>query len=83
MRRFVLTAALLALVGASAGCSILFGSVNRNFAEASKAYAEVVFPEYDAYLDGDATLSANDRRIRKDTIAGWRALIDAALQKEK
>ncbi len=81
MRRLVyLTVALTLLVGS--GCTTLFGSVNKEFAEASTGYADVVLPEYEAYLDADGSLSEDDRRIRKNSAKGWRELIDDALSEE-
>lgn len=83
MRRFVLFIALAAAATTMSGCSWLFGSVNRDFAEASKKNADVVFPEYEAYLDADTRLDSDTKNLRKDTVRRWRVLIEEALDQEE
>lgn len=84
MRRSLTLAAATLALAAAPGCSVLFGSVNRTFAEANKGFADVVLPEYRLYLDGDATLDADSKRIRKSSADEWDALIaDALKPKEK
>jgi hypothetical protein len=70
--------ALLAVFLALPGCTWFSTSVNQDFVGASKQYADVVFPEYERYVDGDPALDADTKTIRKDTVKAWRRLIDDA-----
>jgi len=83
MRRFAFVLLLAFLTIGTTGCSWFYGSVNKDFAEASKGYADVVFPEYEAYIDADPNLNSEDKDIRKGTPAKWRKLIADALAKEE
>lgn len=83
MRRLVLSVALVIAATSMSGCSWLFGSVNQDFAAASKKNAEAVFPEYEAYIDGDDRLDADTKVLRKQTTARWTKLIDEALAQEE
>ena len=83
MRRLVLSVALVAVTLSAGGCSWLFGSVNQDFAAASKKAADEVFPEYEAYLDGDDRLDSDTKELRKDTTRRWRTLIEEALAQEE
>ena len=82
MRRLVCLTILALTLTVGSGCSLLFGSVNQEFAEASKGFADQVLPEYENYLDADTSLSEDDRRIRRNSAKGWRELIDDALSEE-
>ena len=82
MRRFVLSVALTVAVLSTSGCSLLFGKVNQDFAKASKLNAEVLFPEYEDYIDNDDRLDADTKDIRKGTSKRWMKLIDEALDEE-
>jgi hypothetical protein len=83
MRRLVLSVALVVAAMSMGGCSWLFGSVNRDFAEASKKNADVIFPEYEAYIDGDERLDSDTKELRKQTPKRWMKLIDDALAQEE
>lgn len=82
MRRFVLSVSLTAAVLTMSGCSWLFGNVNQDFAKASKMNAEVIFPEYEDYIDNDDRLDADTKELRKQTPARWMKLIDEAIDEE-
>ena len=82
MRRFVLSAALTVVVLSTSGCAWMFGSVNQDFAKASKLNAEAIFPEYEDYIDSDDRLDADTKDLRKQTTARWMKLIDEALDEE-
>lgn len=69
---FVLT--VLCLV---AGCS-----PDQAFVKGVEGYTDVILPEYEKYVDNDSRLNANDKKIRKDSAKGLRALIKEAKDDE-
>lgn len=81
MRRFLVVLSLASLATMS-GCSWLLGTVDADFASSSATFAKEVLPEYKAYVDADASLDADDKRIRTGTADRWQALIDDANAKE-
>lgn len=78
-RAFTAFAALIALA-VLPGCSLFYGSVNCTFANGNKGYANLVLPEYKAYIDADPNLDADSKQTRKDTADKWARLIDDAVQ---
>ena len=83
MTRLVRVCTVVLALSVLSGCSWLFGSVDRDFAESSKTNADLIFPAYKDYLDADTSLDEDSRRIRKGTADEWMALIDEALSDDE
>ena len=70
--RSMLFAALVLL--SAAGCC----APDAAFVKAADGYADAILPEYEAYVKADATLSESTKKIRLDSAAGLRRLLEAA-----
>jgi len=79
MNHRLLALAAFAALAFAPGCSLFYGSVNQTFAEGNKGYADLVLPEYKAYIDADPNLDDDSKEIRKGTADKWVRLIDDAL----
>jgi len=89
---FPVLVAICCLLG---GCS-LFTSANQNFVSGVEGYADVILPEYEAYLDRDGQevkcpkcgnvvppkLSKETVELRKDTSSKFKALIQEYKEKD-
>ncbi len=79
MTRLVRLSIVVLALSVLPGCSWLFGSVDRDFAESSKTNADLILPAYKDYLDADTSLDEDTVRIRKGTADLWMELIDESL----
>lgn len=69
-KMLVVTGAVIALVGCA--------GLNKQFVAGIDGYAQVILPEYRAYVDKDTSLSPSTKKIRVESADGMRALIDEA-----
>jgi hypothetical protein len=74
MKRIVRAAVAFAVLTVAAGC----GSVNQKFAEGVEGYTKEILPEYEAYVKADTKIKEDTRKIRLDSAAGLRRLIETA-----
>jgi hypothetical protein len=62
------TALAAALIFAAAGCA---SQVPADWVAADRATKQAIAPEYEAYVDADATLTAEQKQRRHNTVATW------------
>jgi hypothetical protein len=53
------------------------GCVSQQYLDADQATHDAIAPEYTKYIDADATLSDNQREIRRLNLESWQARIEA------
>jgi len=89
MRKFLAILVVAAFCASLSGCG-LFTNVNQTFVKGVDGYAQVILPEYDAYLDRDGQtskcpgcglvtpprLKPESVKLRKETVQKFRSLID-------
>jgi len=52
----------------------------KSYVQADKAIYDVIAPAHEAYVEADATLSAEQKARRLRTLAAWKVLIEKAGQ---
>ena len=73
--RLVSLIVVLAFSGLVAGCC---GPSNAVLVKGVSGYTDVILPEYEAYIKADAKLAEATKKIRLDSAAGLRRLLEAA-----
>lgn len=68
--RFALLAALLL---SGVGCAT---TVSGSYVDADRKTYEAVAPDYAAYINSDSKLKADDKKIKLNTLATWKARIE-------
>jgi hypothetical protein len=72
------TTVLSAILLMSAGCCSTTDLIRQEYTQADRATFDAVAPKYLEYVEGDASLDAEQKARRKQTINTWRLRLEQA-----
>ena len=72
------TVSLSIILLMTAGCCATVDLIRADYTAADRATFDAVAPAYNAYVDGDDSLDADEKKTHKRTIVTWRLRLEQA-----